>query len=169
MNWTIWLSWGGNSSASPTHNQSGCGPSGLRPLLFGAQPMSTAKRSPLGAIRVFCLECQGQSSPAVTACMDTSCPAYNYRLGEKLPVGVHRPLPAIRTYCLTYCQSGNSSEEVKSCCGNKPTDHKVQGPCQLFPFRLGKNPNISAATRAQRHLSASKRVAKGASGFVSNS
>ena len=128
--------------------------------------MSTAKRSPLGAIRVFCLECQGQSSPAVTACADTSCPVYSYRLGEKLPAGVHRPLPAIRNYCLKYCQSGESSEEVKICQGNKPVDPKAQGLCPLFPFRLGKNPNFTEATRAQRHLRASKRVAKGASGFV---
>ena len=76
--------------------------------------MSTyPKRSPLEAIRVFCIECQGGSFQGVSECVDTA----------------------------------------------------LLGPCPVFPFRLGVNPNYSAEERERRKLAASKRAVKGVYGF----
>ncbi|MDR1241799.1 MAG: hypothetical protein LBM00_03285 [Deltaproteobacteria bacterium] len=103
------------------------------------------RRSPLQAIRVFCVECQGDSFQGVSECADTACPFHPYRHGTALSKGGHRPIGTIKRYCHEYCQGGVivGSYEVKDCGGDKA----ALGPCPVFPFRLGMNPNISEETR----------------------
>ena len=114
------------------------------------------KLTALESIRKLCLECEGGSPAQVADCLHPACPFYAYRFGESLPVGKHRPLKAIRTYCVEKCQAGCAGE-VPDCQGNKA----VLGPCPAFPFRMGKNPNITAETREKRKEHAHRLVAKG--------
>ena len=107
------------------------------------------RRSPLKTIRMFCLECQGSSSIAVKECRDTTCPFQPHRYGTLPKVKGHQPMKAIRNYCLAYCQFG-SRKEVINCEG----DNAMSGPCPLFPFRLGVNPNITPETREKRRQAA---------------
>jgi len=107
--------------------------------------MSKVKRSPLEAIRRFCIECQGDLANAqyVTACRYTVCPFHAYRHGTQPDGQPHRPLSAIKAYCFDNCLPGASREAIADCQGDKA----FTGPCPVFPFRLGVNPNISAETR----------------------
>lgn len=41
-----------------------------------------AKRSPIAATRLFCLECMGGSAREVDTCCDTRCPLHPFRLGK---------------------------------------------------------------------------------------
>ena len=120
-----------------------------------------AARSPLRSIRDFCLECQGGSFTEVHACTDRACPLYAYRHGKALAKGKHQPTRVMKRYCLEYCQAGAGNEKVKNCQGDKA----ATGPCPIFPFRLGKNPNISEMTREKRRRAACRQTAKGVSGF----
>lgn len=103
------------------------------------------KRSPLKAIRTFCIECQGESFQAVTECTDTACAFYPYRHGAALEKGRHSPVRACRAYCSDNCLAGAGHEAVKDCGG----DTALLGPCPVFPFRMGTNPNVTAETRAK--------------------
>jgi hypothetical protein len=108
--------------------------------------MSTyPKRSPLEAIRVFCIECQGGSFQGVIECADTACAFYPYRHGTALEKGRHSPVKACKAYCSENCLAGAGYEAVKDCGG----DTALLGPCPVFPFRMGTNPNISAESRAK--------------------
>lgn len=118
------------------------------------------KLTPLESIRRFCLQCEGGRAAQVADCLYPACPFYAYRMGEALPVGKHRPVKAIRTYCVEECQGGMPGQ-VEGCQGDKA----VIGPCPVFPFRMGRNPNISAATREKRKQAASIRAVKGVYGF----
>lgn len=119
------------------------------------------KRTPLKAIRTFCIECQGESFQAVTECADAACPFYPYRHGTPPEGARHQPMKAIKQYCLNNCQCGAGRQDVVECQGDKA----VLGPCPVFPFRLGVNPNISDATKEQRRLRAQERAQKGTFGF----
>lgn len=97
------------------------------------------KRSPLEAIRIFCVWCQGGSFQGVEECADLNCPFYPYRHGAALEKGKHSPVRACRAYCSEYCLPGSSREDVNTCGG----DCSPQGPCPVFSFRMGTNPNKS--------------------------
>lgn len=120
----------------------------------GANSMSKyPKRTPLEAIRVFCVECQGGSFQAVTDCVDSQCPFFLYRHGVSLAKGQHSPVRACRKYCFENCLPGSGPDEIRNCCG----DEGLLGPCPVFPFRMGRNPNISDATRESRRRAALER------------
>lgn len=110
------------------------------------------RRSPLQAIRVFCTRCQGGSASGVTECTDSLCPFFPYREGLALSKGKHRPLKACKTYCTTNCLTDVSAKEIRDCGGDKA----ILGPCPIFPFRMGKNPNISDATKEKLRKAAIK-------------
>ena len=114
------------------------------------------KISALEAIRRFCVQCEGGSPTSVTECLYKACPFYAYRLGVALPAGKHRPLKAIRTFCLEECQAGNQGQ-VEGCQG----DTAAAGPCPAFPFRMGKSPNVTAGTRAKRRAANFRQTAAG--------
>ena len=111
------------------------------------------KRSPLEAIRVFCVECQGGSFQGVTECADRDCPFHPYRHGAALAKGHHSHVRACRAFCFENCLPVAGVDTVKDCGG----DTALLGPCPVFPYRLGKNPNISAATREKRRQAALER------------
>ena len=114
------------------------------------------KLSALEAIRKFCLQCQGDVFANATKCQHTSCLFYVYRLGVALPAGKHRPLKTIRAYCVEECQAGNQGQ-VEGCQG----DTAVAGSCPVFPFRMGKSPNVTAETRAKRRAANFRQTAAG--------
>lgn len=120
------------------------------------------RRSPLQAIRVFCVQCQGGSAQGVTECTDNICPFYAYRFGIPPQDKKHQPMKAIKQFCLINCQVEAGRQEVVHCQGDKA----MLGPCPVFPFRLGRNPNVSQATREKRRQAASKRAVKGVFGFT---
>ncbi len=96
--------------------------------------------TPLKAIRAFCRDncCLGQPVE-VRLCPSSEdsgeaaalwCRLHPYRLGKRLPPGEHFPLNAIRWRCLD-C-SGYSQGGVKHCWNTG---------CELYPYRMGKNPS----------------------------
>ena len=106
---------------------------------------SQKKRTPLQAIRAFCLECDG-TSYTVNDCLYPQCPFYDFRFG-RLPEGrASDSVAVIKTYCHKECQAGSGSHEVLTCQGDKA----VLGPCPVFPFRMGKNPNKSILLSEER-------------------
>lgn len=111
------------------------------------------KRTALKAIRDFCIGCQGDSFQAVAECADAACPFHPYRHGMALEKGRHSPVRACRKYCFEHCLPEAGYETVKDCGG----DTALLGPCPVYPFRLGKNPNISEATRQKRRQAALER------------
>lgn len=113
----------------------------------------TPIKPPLESIRSFCMACQGNYSPAVTDCNDTACPLRAYRHGVALAKGKHSPVRACKKYCHDYCQAGAGPDEVRTCGGDKA----MLGPCPVFPFRMGTNPNITKATRAKLRKQAIER------------
>jgi hypothetical protein len=84
----------------------------------------------------------------VADCPSQDCPLYPYRMG-RLDGADGRTIKAIRRYCLDCV---GSPHEVRNCQGDTAAD----GPCPLFTFRLGKNPNISEETRQKRRMVALK-------------
>ena len=125
--------------------------------------MSIKSKSPLKALYAFCVECQGNKAERVAECNFIDCPFYRYRHGVALPKGQHSPIRACKKYCHDQCQAGAApgSDEVRNCQGDKA----LLGPCPVFPYRLGRNPNISEETKRARRERALKRVVKGTSGF----
>jgi hypothetical protein len=109
---------------------------------------------PLKAVRRHCLDCCGGSANEVALCPARSCPLWTMRFNKRPvpaeyaddPTPLHpseisltlgefaakgmRTLEAVRRRCLD-C-SGGSPAEVRSCNFEN---------CDLWPFRLGKNPN----------------------------
>lgn len=108
-----------------------------------------AKRSPLEVIRVFCIECQSGSFQGVSECADTACPFYPYRHGLALEKGRHSPVRACRKYCFENCLPDSGPEEIRMCGG----DTALLGPCLVFPFRMGKNPNKQKPLSEERRAS----------------
>lgn len=98
---------------------------------------SCSKRTPLQAIRRFCIECQGDFSTAryVRECKDKACPIYAYRHDENSERKKFKPLAVIKAYCHTYCLP-DGHFEVLTCQG----DEAFAGPCPFYPFRMGKTP-----------------------------
>jgi hypothetical protein len=115
--------------------------------------------TPLKAVRRHCLSCCNGSANEVTLCPAMSCPLWPIRHGHR-PSAEDRSavadqqlyplerdlqgatfhgsaLKAIRLRCLD-C-SGNSDVEVRGC--KSGPGHPTS--CDLHPFRLGRNPNIS--------------------------
>ena len=119
------------------------------------------KRSPLTAIRAFCIQCQGEAYQAIIDCADTACPFFPYRRGAALDKGAHRPLPAIRAYCRKHCLP-DAADDIRTCGG----DTALFGPCPVFPFRLGANPNISEATKQARRERVLKRMEEGTHNLI---
>ena len=104
------------------------------------------KLTPLRAIRKQCVQCMGGSPRLVADCPGRDCPLYPYRMGRLDGADGHT-LRAIRQYCLG---CAGSSQAVRDCYG----DTAVDGPCPLYRFRFGTNPNISEETRQKRREAA---------------
>jgi len=103
------------------------------------------RRTPLTAIRAYCLWCCGNSSREVELCPSTDCALYFYRLG-KIPAGASRRLlKVIRSRCLE-CVDGPG--EVTRCAAHEA--FAGQPPCPLWLYRFGRNPNISEKARTKR-------------------
>lgn len=86
-------------------------------------------RTPLRAIREWCMECSQQSWKEVKNCQHDDCQLHPFRM--KKSVKGLSPLKTIRKYCL-WCVVGNH-KEVELC--------HLQHNCPLHPYRFGKRPD----------------------------
>jgi hypothetical protein len=108
--------------------------------------------TPGESIRKVCVECVG-SIYEVAACggdhclnggsdKNGICLFYKYRMGTGRP-----SVKTIRKMCL-FCMGG-SDEMVKEC----PGDSEKEGVhCELWPYRLGRNPNIVVTEERRERL-----------------
>lgn len=62
-------------------------------------------------------------------------------------------IKSIRQYCVETCCAGDQ-EYVRECPGNSLN---ISVSCPLWPYRMGKNPNISDETRTKRRELAKSR------------
>jgi hypothetical protein len=117
------------------------------------------KRSPLDSIRAHCLWCCGGSPKEVNVCTGEGfCSLWPYRHGSMPDGESRRLLKVIREYCL-HCVG--DAPEVKGCVANEPCAQRKHG-CTLWPYRLGRSPNVSAETRKKRSVKAKKQLRKSA-------
>ena len=101
------------------------------------------RRSPLDAIRAFCMWCCGGSALEVRLCPSAGCAFSLYRAGT-IPARARRSLvKIIKARCLDCIPDG-----AADCDAFQALEHHP--PCPCWPFRMGKNPNIGAATRKKR-------------------
>ena len=120
--------------------------------------VETGRVTPLKAVRLHCLSCCNGSANEVRLCPTKACPLWPFRHGyrpnaeDRATVAGRQVYPqehhlmvsnfqvtalrAIRLRCLD-C-SGNSRGAVRSC--DFGPEHRT--PCDLHPYRLGRNPNI---------------------------
>lgn len=108
------------------------------------------KETPSQAVKRFCKQCCGGVRYEIVGCTGNkpimgglydSCPFYKNRLGKgRVSVKI------IRKQCLM-CMGGSKSG-VREC---------VSTECPAYPFRLGTNPNYTAAGRKQRSKIAKKK------------
>lgn len=114
-------------------------------------------KSPLKAIRKYCLWCCGESALEVRLCPAYDCPLHPFRFGRK-PKKVSSALKAIKERCFN-C-SGFEKKQVREC----PFPE-----CPLYPYRLGKNPKRkgiggkknTGETLPQRETIVNQAVSKG--------
>jgi len=93
------------------------------------------RRTPLLAIRTFCLACMGGNAQLVTECHSTTCRLYAYRAGAIEPGADRRLLRVIKAYCAGQCLTG---EDPFGCTAGK--EYLDLGACSLWPYRRGRNP-----------------------------
>ena len=99
------------------------------------------RRSPLKAIRAFCVWCCGGSAPEVQLCPSASCAFYPYRMGT-IPPGASRGLmKAFKARCLE-CAADHDPANCDAF-----QKYEIHPPCPVWPYRLGKNPNIGMEQR----------------------
>ncbi len=103
------------------------------------------RRTPLLAIRAFCVECMGGSAQLVAECAASTCPFHGQRMGTIDPGASRRLLKVIKSYCAGQCQS---QEDPAGCSAGK--GYLGLAPCPCWPYRLGRNPYFSEKARAER-------------------
>ena len=98
------------------------------------------RQSPLASIRAFCVWCMGGQPSEVVVCPSDNCALYLYRIGI-IPEGVSRSLTRVIKAKCADCKP----EGAADC--NAFQAYEIHPPCPCWPFRMGRNPNISAETR----------------------
>lgn len=88
---------------------------------------------PLRAIRLNCLGCS-ETLKAVRDREAPECPLFPYRMGRRPLDRPHRPVGAIRAYCLECCDGKSKSVLWCTCDGLHST------PCHLWVYRFGCRP-----------------------------
>jgi hypothetical protein len=107
------------------------------------------QKTPLQAVRKFCVECCGGSKPDVKTCRGDrpimggdypNCPLFPHRGGRK-----RISVKTIRKHCII-C-TNNSHDAIRECPSTK---------CPLYPFRMGTNPNYKEETKKLKSKLAKK-------------
>lgn len=104
------------------------------------------KRTPLEAMKAFCNWCM---SGTAHDCDSVKCALHPYKGGEIPPKASRNLLKQIKARCLDCMPNG-----AESCDAFEP--YEFHKPCPLWPYRLGKSPNVSEATRQKRSEQAKK-------------
>jgi len=93
---------------------------------------------PLKSTRNYCLWCTINQPKEIRLCPSGDCPLYPFRFGKKPRYEtILTPLLAIRERCKD-C-SVYELERIRNC----PFDGKQEEKCDLYDYRMGKNPNRS--------------------------
>ena len=85
---------------------------------------------PIKAIRKYCLWCSNHMIQEISLCPNKSCSLWVYRFGKK---------KSEYEYKLTSCKA--IKKRCKDCMPHKNVINCKFNDCELYPFRLGKNPN----------------------------
>jgi hypothetical protein len=110
---------------------------------------ATDTPTPLKAVRLACLECSNGSALEVRECVATSCPLWTFRFGRRPGAEDKAAVAGKPVYPLEKRLTGTSGlkavrRRCVDCAGG--TDAAVRActvsACPLFPYRLGRNPNI---------------------------
>ena len=124
---------------------------------------------PLVAGRQHCLECCSGSALEVSLCTAKSCPLWMYRYGKKPTANILAeagdrkiyPLVANSTVAEFHKNGGTALKAIKRRCldcagGSKSEVRDCQHfACDLYNFRLGRNPNRSMSPK-QRQVAAAR-------------
>ena len=110
---------------------------------MNTQKYEGERRSPLEAIRAFCLCCCGESKHDVRLCPSTGCAFHAYRAGIIPPGAARSLLKIVKARCLDCMPDGAAKCDAFQACDIHP-------PCPCWPFRLGRNPNIGPEVREKR-------------------
>lgn len=102
------------------------------------------RRTPLLAIRAFCLACMGGSAQLVAECASTTCPFHGQRTGTIEPGASRRLLKVIKAYCAGQCLS--QGDPVGCMAGRGYLD---LSPCPCWPYRMGRNPAKAGLGRVE--------------------
>lgn len=116
-------------------------------------PRKRSNMTPMQAVRKKCLWCCDGSHAEVRLCPATGCQLWAYRFGKRPENATRTPIQAVKAKCRDCC--GTTWADVQRCPGRKLAD----GPCVLYPFRQGSNPNISSETRARQRAAMERRLA----------
>jgi len=95
--------------------------------LFDGEP-----RSPLEAIRAFCLWCCGESAAEVRKCPATGCAFFSYRSGKITPATASSLLKAIEARCLDCKPDGAADCDASQAYKSHPS-------CPCWPYRMGES------------------------------
>lgn len=107
---------------------------------------TTAKITPLTAIRKHCVECFNGAAREVKHCPSGNCPLFLLRSGRRI-IGISR-LKAIKAMCLE-C-AGHVYKEVYEC---------PRKACFLYQYRLGSNPALKGRGSPEKAAHARESVA----------
>lgn len=99
------------------------------------------RRSPLEAVKAFCRACMG-CSHEVKRCPSDNCALHAYRSGKIEPGANRSIVKAIKAKCQD-CLPGE--HQPKDCSAWRDFEHMPA--CSLWPFRMGRNPNITPEQR----------------------
>jgi len=105
------------------------------------------RKTALGSIRNFCMQCMGGSHALVTDCPSISCIFFPYRSGVIKDGADRRLQRIIKQYCNEQCLQ---KENSKDCMAGKV--YMDLEPCPLWPFRTVRSPYYGEKRREkQRH------------------
>lgn len=115
--------------------------------------MTNKQKTPLQAVRKFCIECCGGSKQDVkTCCGDRpimggeypNCPLFPHRGGRK-----RISVKTIRKHCII-C-TNNSYDAIRECPSTE---------CPLYPFRMSSNPNYGKDRELKSKLAKKQGLSK---------
>ena len=101
------------------------------------------RRTPLLAIRAFCLACMGGSAQLVAECAASTCPFHGQRMGAIEPGADRRLVRVIKSYCACQCLV---VEDQATCTAGK--GYLDLSPCPCWPYRTVELPPLNRTPRS---------------------
>jgi hypothetical protein len=103
---------------------------------------------PIESIRKYCLWCMEDSTKEVRLCTIYDCTLYPYRMGKKLDLdSLLEVNPSLTEADLQNVKYLSTVKAIKGRCMQcstfsiKEIKHCAHTDCELYPYRMGKNPS----------------------------